>query len=248
MARAEWKTALRANCSEEELYEQDLFDFLADCTVLVAQRDEILANWESDLEKSTSRRDKIKQRALSLLDDVSAWKKRWDRDSRNFQAELYPPFAKPQPTQSRGDRSPPFLAIFEFSNTAAAIELMFYNTILIYGHRILASLPSDNLDTHSDQSSIQDTSQDAEYINGLRTHTKDEWVAAERFAALDICRCIPHYLERRWRSDYECSPIVHWAVTTAWVTVRGNESAEGRWMNSLNTEDREVIPKGLWAG
>ncbi|KAF2190115.1 hypothetical protein K469DRAFT_699711 [Zopfia rhizophila CBS 207.26] len=249
LARAEWKTVLRANCSDEELQEQDLYDVLADCTVLVAERDNMLANWELDLERGTHQRDKIKRRALPLLTHLRAWRKRWDSDGRNSYFETSAAFARLQPMQeSRGDDSPHFPTIFEFSNDSAATMLMFYNTTLIYVLQVLASLPLENFGIHSNQSFIQNTLQDAGYLDDLWKHTKYEYIAAERLAALEVCRCIPYYLVRKSRLDSDSSPVVHWAVTTAWMTLRGNESAEGRWMmDLLNRKSREVIAKGLWA-
>lgn len=46
LARAEWKGPLRVNCSDEDVQAQDLFDILANCTVLIGDRDNMLANWE----------------------------------------------------------------------------------------------------------------------------------------------------------------------------------------------------------
>ncbi|OJJ45967.1 hypothetical protein ASPZODRAFT_17397 [Penicilliopsis zonata CBS 506.65] len=66
LARAEWKQALRETCSEEEMQEQDLFDILADCTVL--------ANNESE--------------ALELLLFLDAWRQRWEGDGRNAYVEI----------------------------------------------------------------------------------------------------------------------------------------------------------------
>ncbi|KAH7356278.1 hypothetical protein BKA66DRAFT_252723, partial [Pyrenochaeta sp. MPI-SDFR-AT-0127] len=41
LAMSEWKTALRVNCSSTELQEQDLYDVLADCTILLSEREKI---------------------------------------------------------------------------------------------------------------------------------------------------------------------------------------------------------------
>ena len=250
LAKAEWKTALRANCSDEEMQQQDLFDVLADCTVLVAERDSTCSNSELDLARDTHQRDKIKRRALTLLAHLRAWRKRWDSDGRNSHFETSAAFARLQSMQeSWGDGSPSFLTIFEFSNNSAAIMLMFHNTALIYVLRVLASLPLENFGIHFNQTFIQNTGQDAGYLNDFWKHTQDEYIAAERLAALEICRCIPYYLVRNSRLDSGLSPIVHLAVTTAWMTVRGNESAEGRWMTELlNTKGQKVIAKGLWTG
>ena len=251
LAREEWKRFLRAQCSEEELQEQDLFDVLADCTVLIAERDKMLANWDLDLERSIHQRDKIKRRALTLLSHLYAWKERWDSDVRNSYSETSAPttgLAKVE--ESWGDGSPPLLTTFEFSNASAATMLMFYNTTLIYVLRVLASLPLplplENLSLPSSQS-IQDTFQNAGHPDNLWRLSKNEYLAAERFAALEVCRCVPFDLVQKSRLDSCVSPIGHWAVTTAWMTLRDIEAAEGRWMvNLLNTNGREAIAKGVW--
>jgi len=246
LAREEWKTVLRANCSDEELQEQDLYDVLADCTILAAQLDEMSANLELDLERATHQQEKIKRRALILLSHLSAWRKRWDSDERNSYSETSAALAGVEPTQEAlGDDSPTPHTIFKFSNESAALMFMLYNTTLIFVLRILASLSLQNLDIHSNQ---QLPLQDAGYSDDLWNYTKDEYVAAERLAALEVCRCIPYYAVRKSRLDTDCSPIVHWAVTTAWTTLCGNESAAGRWMmDLLKDKGREVTVKALWA-
>jgi hypothetical protein len=251
LARAEWKTTLRANCSDEEMQEQDVFDVLADCTVLVAERDNMLTNWEVDLERGTHQREKIKRRALTLLTHLRAWRERWDSDERNSHSETSAAFARLQQMQEESGRdgSSPFLTIFEFSNDSAAIMLMFYNTALIYVLQILASLPLENFSIHTNQSLTQNTLQVPGYLNDLSRQTPDEYIAEEWLAAVEICRCIPHYLIRKSGLNSGISPVVHLAVTTAWMTLRGNESDEGRWMTEiLNTKGQKVIAKGVWTG
>ena len=248
LARTEWKTALRENCSDESMQEQDLFDVLADCTVLVAERDNMLGNWKLYVEKGTHKQDKIKRRALTLLTHLRAWRKRWDSDGRNAHFETSASFAKLQRLQETcGDGSPPFLTVFEFSNDSAAIMLMFYNTALICVLQILASLLLENSGIPSNQSVIHKTWQDANCVDDHWKQTKTEYIAAERLAALEICRCIPSYIVRKSRLDLGASPIAHLAVTTAWMTLRGNESVEGRWITELlNTKGQKVIARGLW--
>jgi hypothetical protein len=116
------------------------------------------------------------------------------------------------------DDPPPFLTIFKFSHDSTATMLLFYNSVLIYVLRILNSLPRDS---------------------------KAEYIAAEWSAAVDICRCIPHYLARESRLDLR---VVHLAIVTVWTTLRGGETANGRWIiDVLSTQSRELFAKGLWA-
>jgi Fungal specific transcription factor domain len=245
LARAEWKIFLRAQCSEEEFQGQDLFDILADCTVLIAERDKMLANWELDLGKSTHQRDKIKRRAITLLSYLRAWKERWDGDGRNSYSET--PIINDN--ESWGDRSPPsFLTVFKFSNASSAAMLMFCNTTLIYVLRVLVSLPllPGSLGLLSSQS-IPDTLQDVRHLDNFWRLGKDEYLAAERLAALEVCRCIPFDLAQNLHLGSCVSPISHWAVATAWTTLGGIESANARWMmDLLNTNGPEGIAKGVW--
>ena len=246
LAREEWKTILRANCTDEELQEQDLYDVLADCTILAAQRDKTSANLELDPERATHQQDKLKRRALDLLSHLRAWRKRWDSDESNSYCETSAALAGVEPTQKAlVDDSPTTHTIFKFSNESAAVMFMLYNTTLIFVLRILASLSLQNLDIHSKQ---QPLLQDAGYSDDLWNYTKHEYLAAEGLAALEVCRCIPYYAIRKSRLDTDCSPVVHWAVTTARATLCGNESTAGRWvMDLLKDKGREVVAKALWA-
>jgi hypothetical protein len=244
LAREEWKTFLRAQCSQGELQEQDLFDVLADCTVLIAERDKMLADSALDLERSTNERDEIKRKTLTLLSYLCVWKKRWDDDGRNSYSET--------PTVTAGlpkrEVSFPFLTTFEFSNASAATMLMFYNTTLIHVLRVLASLPPpiDSLGLRSSQST-QDTLQDIRSPDDLWRLSKDAYHAAERLAALEVCRCLPFDLVQTSRLGSCPSPISGWAVTTAWMTLRGIESVEGRWITDiLNTYGGNSFVKGVW--
>jgi hypothetical protein len=207
LAKAKWKAAFRINCSDKELQEQDLYDVLADYTVLVAERDDMLATWGLDLKRDTKRYGEVEKKVLALLTHLRAWKKRWDSDGKNSYFGI----------SANGDDPPPFLTIFEFSSDSTATMLLFYNSALIHVLRMLASLQLDS---------------------------KDEYIAAEWSAAIDICRCIPYYLVRESHLDLR---VVHLAIVTVWTTLRGRETADGRWiMDVLNTRSREVFAKGLW--
>jgi hypothetical protein len=237
LARPEWKTVLRINCSIEEMQEQDLFDVLADCTVLIAERDSMLENWNLDPEKSATQRDEINRKAEELLTLLHAWRTSWANNISNSHSETtFAEFTTSQPHQFDGLDSPPFVTIFEFSNESAAITLMFYNTVLINVLRVLAPLGREIL--------IQNTLQEGEDLNDLREGTKEGYSAAERLAALEVCRCIPYYLVQR---DSGHPPAFPLAVTTVWTTLQGNESAEGRWITEImKTKGRELIAKGIW--
>jgi hypothetical protein len=237
LARTEWKTALRQTCTDEQIQEQDLLDILADCTVLISERDNMLVNWDLDPERGANERDKIWRRALSLLSHLHAWRKRWGSDGSNsyFETSAPPtPFAQMQP----------YFTVFEFSNDSAATMLMFYNTVLINVLQLLSSLPLQRLD----ENFVLKTAQDGGYPDGFWEHTPDKFIAAECTAALEICRCIPHYFFQNPSLTTGCPPVLHLAITTVWMTLRDLESEEKSWMTDiLETKVRGLIAKGLWS-
>jgi hypothetical protein len=250
LARAEWKAVPVANDSDEEMEERQLFNILADCTVLASDRDKMLTRWNPDLEKDTHQVEELKQKALNMLKDLYAWRKRWDSDGRNSHFETPATFAALQPMhQPWGKASVPLLTIFEFANDFAATMLMFYNTALIHVLNILASMPAESPRIESNRVLTNITLPVAGYSDTLWKDTKDEFIAAERSAALEVCRCIPYHLVRKSSLDSSSLTVAHLAITTAWMTLRGNETPEGRWIEDLlNTRSREVMAKGLWPG
>lgn len=247
LSRPEWKSFPKTGFASEEMEEQHLFDMLADCTVLIAERDKALANWKSNLEKATLQLDKVKQKALVLLRDLYDWKKQWDSHSQNSHLET-PAALLGLPLDSWKASSPPFRTIFEFANDSAATMLMFYDTASIYVLKVLSSLALEVPSIYFNQTFPRNPLRNSGYSDHLWKGTKDEYLAAERLAALEICRCIPYHLVRRLSLDSGSLTMAHLAMTTAWTTLGGNDSAEGRWMTDLlNTESRKVMAKGLWA-
>jgi hypothetical protein len=221
LEREEWKTALRVNCSDEEMKTQDLFDVLADCTAIISERNNMLANPESNLESTTLLRDAIEQKALALLTHLRDWKRLRDSEEETTYYET--------------SESQPFLSIYAFPNESTATMIMFYNTALIYVLRVLASLLPEKPAICPNQNFTQGSLPNVDYI------------AEERLAAVDICRCLPQYLIQKPR-DSGAPPAVHFALTTAWMTLHGKESAEGRWMmDLLNSKGQEALAKGLLA-
>lgn len=248
LARDEWKTVFRNDCSDEEMEEQFLFDALADCTVLVANCDEVLANWNLNSENVADQRDKVKRATLDLLKRLQAWRRRWDNDGRNSHVETPATSIELQLIQETwGNTAPPFRTVFKFANDSAATMLTFYNTALIYALQVLASLPLGNSGIQLNKVSTILLPEGPEPSQSFRSNEKDEYTTAERSAALEVCRCISYNLVRKSRLDSGSLTVVHLAVKTAWMILRRNESLEGRWMtNLLKTKSRGVVAKGLW--
>jgi len=117
-------------------------------------------------------------------------------------------------------------------NVPAAIMLMLYNLALMHVLQTIATLPLE-------ESAIRNISQQLETANECR--------ANERIAARETCRCIQYYLCIRRRLDASASPIIHWAVATAWTALRRDDSIEGAWMQDLlSKKGRQVVAEGLW--
>lgn len=251
LARPEWKRVLRTDCSEEECQEQDLYDVLADCTVLIAECDNILGRREFDIESDAWQRNRIEQKALALLTFLHSWKKRWDSDKRNTYFETPSTLDKPESTQEHPeDNLQSSVTIFHFQNQTAAVMLMFYKTALIYVLRVLASLAPGKEGLAIDQSFIQHSFEGGVHQGDSWKYLNDEHATAEQSAAWDICRCIPYYASvQKSLLDSDPSPIVHWAITTAWRTLCENESIEGKWMMGfLKGESVDIVAKGVWRG
>ncbi|PSN59991.1 hypothetical protein BS50DRAFT_216618 [Corynespora cassiicola Philippines] len=248
LARPEWKKVLRSGCPEEDILQQELYDVLADCTVLTAQSDAMLAVWEADNEKATKMRDGVERKASFLLTQLHAWRARWEKDEQNAYLEVPATFSGCEPPECLENDMPkttprdgpePFLTLLQFPHFPSVTMLLLYNTTLIHVLQILASLPVDLPNA--------DHAQNAGYLHDLYQHRAEGFLAAERVAALEICRCLPCYVAAQPRSGPSVSSTVHWAGTTAWNTLGGNSSAEGRWMMGLlNRSGREVVGRGLW--
>jgi hypothetical protein len=228
------------------MQEQDLSDVLADCTVLTAERDKLLASGglDHEMDAHSMQPDEIKDSARTLLAQLSAWRTRWDSDSGNSYIETPATFVCSQEPGGNGSSSR--LTTFEFSNHSVATMLIFYNTVLIHVLRVLTSIQVDKFSTHPSQSIIQRL-QGIASADYMRTDTKDEYSSAERLAALELCRCIPYYLEQKARLNLPHSPLVHFPVATV-RTFWNDGSPEGRWMTDLlKTIKEEAVAKAIWA-
>ncbi|KAK0279235.1 hypothetical protein LTS00_013508 [Friedmanniomyces endolithicus] len=216
LARTEWKAALRARCTLglHDTREQDLHDLTADCTVLNAEREALLAKCPSDAASTAVARGDIEQRALSLRADLLAWRQQWESDPRNAYVESPPTPTSEQPAD-------PKPTPYEFHQDSAAIMLMMYNTTLIHLLRILASL------SHSPSSSPSTSTQTQSQTQQQPT---DPWRAAEKAAAIEISRCVPYYLNAESREQLGSSPILCWAIIAALRTLGGKRTVEGVWM------------------
>jgi len=234
LARSDWKKAMRADSSYEELQEQDLFDVLADCSVLLAERDAVSSAWDADAIKAREQRDEIQQRACCLLTHLHEWRLRWDADLNNafYDTPVSPSGSKESQSACNEDPDRSLVTVATIATVPAAVMLMLYNLALMYVLQILAPQPQE-------ESAPRNASHEPE--------TAGRYHADERIAAMEACRCIQYYMLIRRRLDASASPIVHWAITAAWKRLRRDDSVEGAWMRDLLTaRGRQVVAEGLW--
>jgi hypothetical protein len=236
LARKEWKAVLRLECPYYTQHEQDLYDILADCTVLVSEHNQLK---RSDLEGS-GQQNLTQRKALELLNTLREWRERWNADAADAASVVL------STQEFTSDYITPFFTVYNFSSESVAVAVMLYYSALIYVLRVLASLTSEGDNMEISLSFLSTHFQDVEDSQIISNQSNMGLVTAERLAALEICRCIPYYANQKSRSDF--SPVLHWAVTTAWMTLKGNRSIEGRWMmDLLNRGNLEFIAKGVWS-
>ncbi|KAF1972430.1 hypothetical protein BU23DRAFT_555224 [Bimuria novae-zelandiae CBS 107.79] len=234
LARSDWKKAMRADSSHEQLQEQDLFDVLADCTVLLAELDAVSSAWDADAIKPREQRDEIQQRACCLLTHLHEWRLRWDADLKNaFCDTPASPFgSKESQFACNGDPNRSLVTVAGIATVPTAVMLMLYNLALMHVLKILETLPRE-----------ESTPRNALH----QPETAGRYHAYERIAAREACRCIQYYMSIRRRLDASASPIVHWAVAAAWARLRRDDSVEGAWMRDLLTgRGRQIVAEGLW--
>jgi hypothetical protein len=234
LAKPDWKKAMRMSASYEDLEEQDLYDILAACSVLLAERDTMSLAKNADSTRTRKQRDATGRQACGLLLRLHQWRQRWDNKLRNSVTDTPARpsgFEEPQSTHNE-DPQESLITVAAIPNLAAAMVLMLYNLALMYVLQSLAHLPLEDSATRS-------IGQQSESAKG---HHVDE-----RVAAREICHCIQYYLHTRRRLDASASPIVHWAVAEAWTRLRRDDSIEAAWIRDLLTSrGRQVVAEGLW--
>lgn len=260
LAQPEWKTQLRAHIdSPEELQKQELFDVLADCTVVISARGWILCSSGMSPEKSALELDKLKQDAMALLAQLYAWRKRWDSNEEHKATEtpLSPNELNKGQTDSEDDLLP-FTTNLEYSNESLGIVVMLYDVSLIYVLQMLALLtsPPDSTYTSSavtlplDSSPTKDENflHDPPHFPNLWSHPGpsaqplNPYLSAQMVPILDICRTITYHLSSPQRAS---SSVLHWATATVWARVRGEESVIGRWVWKTLEERKSILLKTL---
>jgi hypothetical protein len=241
LARPDWKKAVRANASDEVLEEQDLYDVLADCSVLLAERDAMASAEKADPTEANEQRDGIARRACGLLEHLRQWRQRWDRKNlKDPVADTAASPSRPEESQpTHNDRSPEgsLITATTIPNIPAAAMLMLYDLAVMFVSQSLQPLPP------LEESAATRTTRNVP----RQFETAKSYQVDERDAAREVCRCTRYYLSIRRRLDASAPLVIHWAIAVAWERLRQDDSAEGVWMRDLlSRKGRQVVAEGLW--
>ncbi|EDU51160.1 Fungal-trans-2 domain containing protein [Pyrenophora tritici-repentis] len=227
-ASPRWKAVLRTALSLETPEEQDLHDVLADSSVLIAASDEVADSQHPQTPENLHKRAEVERKASGLLEFLRSWKDRWDSAEGNQYGKQDDPIASTDaPTE--------LCTLYRFANDSVGRMFMLYNTALIYVHQIYATLAISEL-------ASSDTATSDIFTNG-NPH------GAIHAAGIEIARSITDYLQHkrvRGETDF-ASPVVQWAVLTAWQALGGSGSREGEYMTRmLNGNATYEIVKAAW--
>lgn len=241
-ARPDWKALLRSYCSAEELWEQELFDILADCSCLYARcRDHATAVPVDRIGLA-----KVVEEAHELLHQLRLWRSRWDQEARYTRRDdsdtLAGLKAAVQVSQTAFTMQYPIKAI-DFKDGAASALLLQYNACIISVSRLLLLLQVPA------ESNTPDPSTPAACrMSQLYAHRSlDEYGPRELNAALEICCCVPYIVSRNAHKFCRDSPAIHWSITTAWMMLGQETTPVGKWItDTLGMKDGGQIAKGLW--
>jgi hypothetical protein len=247
-ARREWKAALRSCVvGDEENHEQDLFDVLADCTVLQVGCDR-LTTWTDEYGFEGLRNEMVR-RGLGLRSQLMAWRLRSADGSKKAQAGKAPKATTMTSEIEDADRNASPDEV-EAASAEASPLLMLYDTALIYVFRILSSITLVRLDVEQGSSptatisSKDSTTSNTQIPHELSPRAREGYTAAERAAAIDVYRHIS-----RLGAQARTSAISHMAVTTAWATLQRDTDVDGgAMMENLRARGREVTATGLFDG
>ncbi|KAF2003603.1 hypothetical protein P154DRAFT_78937 [Amniculicola lignicola CBS 123094] len=231
-ARPEWKEVVTRASAHEAALDRELWDILANCTIPITRGDDLVKRWDNTAEMGVQR-DILRRRGLASVNALNDWRTRWMSDERTLISEIPSDSLELQYMRgAHGDITPiPFLKVLKFTNDWTAMLLMACDTTLIRVLQMLSCLP---LAMPSDQTgliSLHGESSSMVQSGYFRERSNDEFRTAARVAALEICRCLPSRLSQVvTTSSSEPSPIIDWAVTSAWEALGGNGSIEGRWL------------------
>ncbi|KAL6408576.1 hypothetical protein AUP68_08436 [Ilyonectria robusta] len=242
LARPEWKSAMRVGASPKELQEQALYDILADCTVLLAKRENIVATWDLDVARAAQQVREVEDQGRALHAQLCTWRRSWDSETTSGTSGTSATFPGVASTRSApaSDSIPSMIMETKVLSRAMVVELILFDVALVTLLQILASLPREVLQGHSFLRGATAPQ------NGTES-AKQYYASQERLAALEACRRVRSYVEGGQCLDASVPPILHWAIATALRSLHRDTSVEATWLRELVTPNgQQVVAVGLW--
>lgn len=243
LALPRWKAVLKLDCDQEELHEQQLWDILADCTALQARRDTMLSGLSFGCELLYgSRADeagRIRDETYSLLDKLDVWHIQWTV----MEGSTYFRSTRCHQQQNTGTESVDLPSSYQFAKDDTAKRLMLYNTIIMYALQLLLHL-SRTPQCHGIEGwnailGYPEVNSTVEYVEQLGTSLVH--------AATEVCRCVPHFLERDLAVRQRSSPVVQWSISAAWSVLKDTDTEERKWLDQLmKLETGRFLARGLF--
>ena len=192
------------------------------------RKEEIVASGDV-LSVQSSARDTI-NRISTILDDLEAWKTRWNQELEEACFEVAAPLTSPVVLTVEGEIVPVWSTVIHYKSLSAANQIAFYKAILI----LLLKLVEDLLPFTDGQS------------------FPDGPVYPRMYAAgIDICRSVDyHVLQYQARA---ASFNLLFPLRLAWQAVGHSNSSVGQWLEHIlhmvafGTSDGKSTLGGKWA-
>jgi hypothetical protein len=224
LARPEWKAMFHKYCANDrEEQEQQLYDMLADCSLLAFERGELLKRWNTDGDDVSAQLDSLRHNAYVVYDRLRAWRNCWNTNPANAHIEVPASWLSSQPggnfDTSMAATSPTDLM---FSNTTSALMIMLFNVALLNFLKILISLPPE-----------------AQCLS-----SRQDLVVAVHSAVLEVCQSLPHALNAEWQKELHASPVVYWANQSSRMILQGDQSLEAKWLMEMLDRKSAVVLAG----
>jgi hypothetical protein len=231
LAKPSWKDLFhRHSESVVEEQEQQLYDFLADCSVLAFEHDELQKKEQSG-DAGVDKFEDIRHKAQDLGTKLRAWRTNWGADVENAFTETPANTVSAQSravsshfNNSRDIAAPALPTDIVFSSIKSSLMLMLYNIALIYLLKILISLP----------------------VETQQAGSQRPLTAVAHSAVLDVCRIIPGPFDTELQQELHASPVVYWAIQSARMILRGDESAQAKWLTyMLNRKSGKTLAEAV---
>ncbi len=221
MAQPDWTTVPWDLEEGEKPADQYLFDILAESTILYRDRNSII-NPDPRVSGAQPNFDNTLAHGFAILDRLSDWHESWRRSHVGACIEL------PSNGESE-DGSVPWSYDLSFSNAADAKTVALYNTVRLIVLGILRPLLLINTVHPVIDWSQLDCTERMEY---------SDWPSTINACAIRICRCAEYNLVNHRESMGGF--VIQSSMRLAWLALGKSSSAEGRWLESIFEETKDV--------